>query len=92
MTRFIVSLALVLVAGVQGTSAQAPQFFLNNQPLVVKNRVLAEGDHVLVPLVEFARLLGAETTVSYESVTLRWGRNSISIPTEHLVARGPLLY
>jgi len=92
VTRFIISLALVLVAGVQVTSAQAPQFFLNNQPLVVKNRVLAEGERVLVPVVEFARLLGAETTVSYESVTLRWGRNSINIPTEQLVARGPLLY
>jgi hypothetical protein len=92
VTRFIISLALVLAAGVQVTSAQAPQFFLNNQPFVVKNKVLAEGDRVLVPLVEFARLLGAETTVSYESVTLRWGRNSISIPTEQLVARGPLLY
>jgi hypothetical protein len=92
VTQFIISLALVLVAGVHVTSAQAPQFFLNNQPLVVKNRVLAEGERVLVPVVEFARLLGAETTVSYESVTLRWGRNSINIPTEQLVARGPLLY
>ncbi|MCS7197332.1 MAG: phosphodiester glycosidase family protein [Candidatus Bipolaricaulota bacterium] len=73
--------------------AQAPQFFLNTQPISLKNRALVEGDHVFVPLVEFARLLGAEATVSYESVTLRWGhRESATISTEQLVARGPLLY
>ncbi len=84
---------IVLGAGVQLAPAQAPQFFLNNQPISLKNKALFEGDQVFVPLVEFARLLGAEATVSYESVTLRWGqRESVTIPTEQLVARGPLLY
>ncbi len=81
------------MAGVQMTPAQALQFFLNNQPIALKNRVLFEGDQVLVPFVEFARLLGAETTVSYESVTVRWGKGqSVTLSTQELVARGPLLY
>lgn len=83
----------MLVAGVQVTSAQAPQFFLNNQPISLRNGVLVEGDQIFVPLVEFARLLGAEATVSYESVTLRWGaRQSFTLSTQELIARGPLLY
>ncbi len=83
----------MLVVGAQAVSAQAPQFFLNNQPISLKSKVLFEGAQVFVPLVEFARLLGAETTVSYERVTLRWGqRQSAIISTEDLVARGPLLY
>lgn len=83
----------MLGAGVQLAPAQAPQFFLNNQPISLKNKALFEGEQVCVPLVEFARLLGAEATVSYESVTLRWGqRESVTLPTEQLVARGPLLY
>jgi len=84
---------IVLGAGAQLALAQAPQFFLNDQPISLKNRVLFEGDQIFVPVVEFARLLGAETTVSYESVTLRWGaRQSATLPTQELVARGPLLY
>ncbi|MFN4217805.1 MAG: phosphodiester glycosidase family protein [Candidatus Bipolaricaulia bacterium] len=52
-----------------------------------------EDEQLFVPLVEFARLLGAEATVSYESATLRWGRKqSVTLPTEQLIARGPLLY
>ncbi len=84
---------LVLGASVQLAPAQATLFFLNNQPISLKHRVLFEGDQVFVPLVEFARLLGAETTVSYERVTLRWGQSqSVTLPSEQLVARGPLLY
>lgn len=83
----------MLGAGVQLAPAQAVQFFLNNQPIALRNKALLEGEQVFVPLVEFARLLGAEATVSYESVTLRWGqRESVTISTEQLVARGPLLY
>lgn len=83
----------MLCAGVQLAPAQAPQFFLNNQPISLRNRILLEGEQIFVPVVEFARLLGAETTVSYESVTLRWGaRKSFTISTQELIARGPLLY
>ncbi|MCX8103681.1 MAG: phosphodiester glycosidase family protein [Candidatus Bipolaricaulota bacterium] len=89
----MVFIALALGAGVQVTSAQAPQLFLNNQPISLKHRILVEGDQALVPLVELARLLGVETTVSYESVTLRWGKGqSVTLSTQELVARGPLLY
>lgn len=84
---------IVLGVGAQLAPAQAPQFFLNTQPISLKDRVLFEGDQIFVPLVEFARLLGAETTISYESVTLRWGKGqSLALPTHELVARGPLLY
>ncbi len=83
---------MVLGAGAPLAPAQAPQLFLNNQLVSLRNPPLTQGEQLFVPLVECARLLGAETTVSYESVTLRWGRNSIHIPTEQLVARGPLLY
>lgn len=73
--------------------AQAVQFFLNNQPIALRNKALVEGEQIFVPLVEFARLLGAETTVSYERVTLRWGvRRSFTLSTQELVAHGPLLY
>ncbi len=83
----------MLSAGVQLAPAQVPQFFLNNQPIALKNRVLFEGEQVFVPLVEFARLLGVDTTVRYESVTLRWGKGqSVTLSTQELVARGPLLY
>lgn len=55
--------------------------------------MLFEGEQVFVPLVEFARLLGVDTTVRYESVTLRWGKGqSVTLSTQELVARGPLLY
>jgi hypothetical protein len=83
---------VVLGAGAPLAPAQAPQLFLNNQSVSLRNPTLTQGEQLFVPLGEFARLLGAETTVSYESVTLRWGRNSTTLPTEQLVARGPLLY
>jgi hypothetical protein len=83
---------VVLGAGAPLAPAQAPQLFLNNQSVSLRNPPLTQGEQLFVPLGEFARLLGAETTVSYESVTLRWGRNSTTLPTEQLVARGPLLY
>lgn len=84
---------IILGVGVQRAPAQAVQFFLNDQPIALKQRALVEGEHAFVPLVEFARLLGAETTVRYESVTLRWGaRQSFTLSTRELVARGPLLY
>ncbi len=83
---------MVLGAGAPLAPAQAPQLFLNNQLVSLKNPALTQGEQLFVPLVECARLLGAETIVSYESVTLRWSRNSINIPTAQLVARGPLLY
>jgi len=83
---------VVLGAGAQLAPAQAPQLFLNNQLVSLRTPPLTQGEQLFVPLVECARLLGAETTVSYESVTLRWGRNSATLPTEQLVARGPLLY
>ncbi len=93
MTRLILSVALGLVVGAQAAPAQAPQVFLNNQPISLKNRVLVEGDHIFVPLVEFAKILGAEADVSDESVTLRWGaRQSATLSPQELVARGPLLY
>lgn len=84
---------IILGVGVQRAPAQAVQFFLNDQPIALKQRALVEGEHVFVPLVEFARLLGAAATVSYESVTLRWGtRQAFTLSTRELVARGPLLY
>lgn len=91
MTKLTVFIAIGLALGAISAPAQAPQFFLNNQAIALKNPVLFERDQVLVPLVEFARLLGVETTTTYENAVLRWGLGQFVILTPpELVARGPV--
>lgn len=93
MTKLTVCFLIGLAAGTLAAPAQAPQLFLNNQPLALKHRALTDAGQTLVPLVECARLLGADATVTYDSVTLRWGLGqATTLSTQALVARGPLLY
>lgn len=73
--------------------AQTPQLFLNGQLLSLKSPILFEKDQALVPLVEVARFLGADATVTDEGAVLRWGLGQSAVLTaQDLIARGPAFY
>jgi hypothetical protein len=82
----------LLVVTSWGAHAVAAAIYVNDVQLSLTRPILLEGGSVLVPMVEFGRAVGIDTTAETDRLVLRWAGSRRSVAIDRYAMRDGVPY